>query len=238
MKFMSQVNLYGRKFCQEANADGGDSGGAGEQDNEAGGGQAIPPEIEQQLAAAEKLKAENERLMAKLSEANKHAKNAEKQATEEARRKAEAEGNYQQLFESSEKERDSWMEKYTQLETAVHQKEVNQSALKMAAEIAEGANVEILAEFIAKRLKFAEDGVKVTDESGNLTVSTLDDLKKEFSGSARFASLIKGNQASGGGATGGGSGGGAPTEVSRAEFDRLAPNERMKFVKNGGVVVD
>lgn len=241
MKFRNQAALFGRQYRDEAGAEGGDAGegtGEGAGAGDTGAAPELPPEVQQRLAAAEKLAAENERLQAKINEANKHAKAAERQAAEEARRKAEAEGNYQQLFESSEKERDSWMQKYTDLENTVHQKEVNQTALKIAGELAEGANIEILSEFLAKRLKFAEDGVKVTDESGNLTVSTLDDLKREFSGSARFASLIKGNQASGGGASGGDSGGSTAKEVSRTDFDRMAPAQQMNFIKKGGVVVD
>jgi len=71
-----------------------------------------------------------------------------------------------------------------------------------------------------------------------LTVSTLDDLSKEFSGSARFASLIKGNQSSGGGAAGGSNSGSAAKEMNRADFDGLDPVAKMKFIKDGGITTD
>ena len=70
-------------------------------------------------------------------------------------------------------------------------------AMKLAAEIADGANAELLSEFIGRRLKFHDDGVKVTDNSGNLTVSSLSDLKTEFQNDARYSALLKGNQSSG-----------------------------------------
>lgn len=215
--------------------DGGEGGGGGSGGD---GGQPNPAdEIKAQLEA---IQAENARLQAKLAEANKHAKAAEREREEAARKKAEAEGNYQQLFQSSEKERESLAAQLAEFQGRIANKEVRETALKMAGELADGANIELLAEFITRRLKFTDEGIKVIDDSGNLTVSKLDDLKKEFSGSARYASLIKGRQSSGGGASGGAnSGGGAASEmISRAEFDALDPVARMKFVKRGGKITD
>jgi len=115
---------------------------------------------------------------------------------------------------------------------------VNAAAMKIASSLAEGENVGLLTRFVAERLKYAEDGVKVTDSSGDLTVSSLDDLKKEIAGSARFASLIKGNQSSGGGASGGSTGSGAASEVTRADFEAMNQPTRLKFVRGGGKVTD
>ena len=111
-------------------------------------------------------------------------------------------------------------------------------ALKIASELAEGANIDLLAEFVHRRLKFVENDIKVIDSSGNLTVSSIDDLKREFEGSARFASLIKGRQSSGGGASGGSSGGGASKEISRAEFDALDPVTKARKMREGYKLVN
>ena len=110
--------------------------------------------------------------------------------------------------------------------------------MKLAADLADGANAELLSEFIGRRLKFHEDGVKVTDVNGNLTVSSFDDLKSEFKNDARYSALLKGNQPSGGGASGGSNSGGATKVRSRAEFEALNPAKRMEFVKSGGTITD
>lgn len=237
MKF-SYTRFQARKYLEEA-GEGGEGEGSGEGGE---GGSADMDAIKTQLAeiqaAKEASDAENERLLHKINEANKHKKEAEKTAKEEARKKAEAEGNFEQLFKSSEHERESLQSQLNDMMQANERKEVNTAALKLASEMAEGANVELLSEFISRRLKFADNGIKVTDEAGNLTVSTLDDLKSEFLGSSRYASLIKGNQSSGGGASGGSGGSGAAKEISRADFSKLDPAAKMKFTKDGGKVVD
>ena len=211
-------------------------------DSDVGGTQTQEVDYKAQVEA---LMAEKESMGNKINELlgeSKKAKDARRQAeqlaADEARKKAAAEGNYEQLFQSSEEQRKMLEEQLTGLTSSIHQKEVKNSALKVASELAEGANVELLAEFIERRLKFAEDGVKVTNESGDLTVSTLDDLRKEFAGSARYASLIKGNQASGGGAAGGSNGASGSKVKTRAEFDALNQHERIAFAKSGGKITN
>lgn len=236
MKLMNQARFYGRMYRDEAGEGGGDGeGGDGGSD-----GNAITPEqfaeVQSQL---EKMQAENERLNGKITEANKHNKEAQRKAAEEARKKAEAEGNFEQLFQSSETERASLAQQLEDLQSSNAKKEKDNAALKLAGELAEGANVALLAEFIGRRLKYTDEGIKVTDESGNLTVSTLDALKTEFAGSATYSSLIKGNQSSGGGASGGSNGGSATAEtISRDDFNARDPASRMKFIKDGGKVID
>lgn len=199
----------------------------------------IPDDIKEQLAQFEAIKAENERLNAKIAEANKHAKAAERQAAEEARAKAEAEGNFEQLFQSSEKERQTIQQQLEDLQNNISREKVSNQAMKIASELAEGVNVELLSEFVARRLKVVDNIVKVIDDSGNLTVASIDDLKKEFANSARYSSLIAGNKSSGGGASGGVNSSGATAQtITRAEFNALNPVSRMKHIKSGGKVTD
>ncbi|WP_019518976.1 hypothetical protein [Faucicola boevrei] len=55
---------------------------------------------------------------------------------------------------------------------------------------------------LEKRLTADNGQIKVTDDSGAMTINSLDDLYKEFSTSGKFDSLIVGTRASGTGATG------------------------------------
>jgi len=127
---------------------------------------------------------------------------------------------------------------YEGLQGSIATEKKNNAAMKIATELADGSNAELLAEFLGRRLKFTDEGIKVTDAAGNLTVSSMDDLKKEFAGDARYAALLKGNQSSGGGASGGSNGGGAAKVKNRAEFEALNHTDRTAFVKDGGKIQD
>jgi outer membrane murein-binding lipoprotein Lpp len=226
--------LNGPRFRDETGGDGDGAGGASN-----------TPTVEELQAQLDSMTGERDSLNGKVGEllsetkkAKQERRDADAAANETARKKAEADGNHEQLYKSAMTENEALRTENTSMRHANETKDVSQAALKIAGELAEGENIGLLSEFIGKRLKYAEDGVKVTDDSGNLTVSSLSDLAKEIAGSARFASLIKGNKSSGGGAAGGSSGGGASKEMTRAEFNALDPVAQSKFSKDGGKLVD
>jgi len=242
MLFQNQNRIYGRVFREGEGGTGdkGGSGGEGDKGGDGGGKEPTVKELQEQLAAAtaasESATAENSRLVAKIGEANKRKKEAERAAKEAATSKAKADNNYEELFKSSETERENLQTQLDSMNTSNARKEEKGAAMKIATGLAEGANIELLADFIGRRLKYTDEGIKVTNEAGELTVSTLDDLQKEFLGSAQYASLIKGSKSSGGGASGGPDGSGASKEISRSDFDKLDPASRMKFVKDSGKI--
>ena len=216
-------------------------------ESDAGGGSDAPTveSLSAQLEAAtealrtvEGIKQENDRLNGKIIEANKHKKAAEKQAEDEARKTAEAEGNYKQLFESSEKTNETLRQENEEIRSTGAKKDINNQALKMASNLAEGHNIGILSGLMAKRLKVVDKEVRIVDENGNLTVSTLSDLEDEFRSSAVYASLVKGNQSSGGGATGSDSGSGATATMKRSDWNALGQNKKSKFLRDGGKLED
>lgn len=238
MKFMTQSRFFGRMYREEG-ADGGDGEGAGDGAGEGDAGAGANDAAVEWQAKLDAIQAENDRLQAKINEANKHTKEAERTAKEAARKKAEAEGNYQQLYESSEQERERLHQELESERQTKAQERINTEALRIATSMADGPNAEILADYIAKRLKYADGSIKVTDINGNLTVSTPENLKAEFAGSARYASLLKGNQSSGGGAAGGSSSSSATTQtIRRADFNQLNATDQAKFMKAGGKVTD
>jgi hypothetical protein len=191
------------------------------------------------------LMAENASMKSKMDELLTEAKRAkqakrdiEAESTAERERIAKEQGDYQQLHKSAQEKYESTLTELDSLRQGVANEKKNNTALKLAADLADGSNAEILSEFIGRRLKFHDDGVKVTDANGSLTVSSFEDLKNEFKNDARYAALLKGNQSSGGGASGGSNSGGATKVRSRAEFEALNPVKRMEFVKSGGTITD
>lgn len=233
MKFMNMRYLH--NYMNEADA--GDDAGKG------GGGNEVT--LEQLQSSIADLTSQNESLVnknnellgEKKKETNKR-REAESEAARKAEEKAKADGDHEQLYKSA-------MQKNEQLQTAldgvnsnIAKEKVSNKAMKLATELADGANAELLSTFISKRLKHTDEGLKVTDENGELTVSTMDDLKTIFKNDPRYAALLKGNQSSGGGASGGSNSGGAAKTKTRAEFEALDPTARMKFVRDGGQTID
>lgn len=149
-----------------------------------------------------------------------------KQAEEDVLRKK---GDYEQLLKSAEERNKDWENKWREKEEAQGREKVNTTALRLAGSIAEGDNIELLSEQIAKRLKHTDDGIKVIGRDGQLSVTPVDSLKEEFINDKRYASLITRTKASGGGATGSNSSGAQTKEMKRSDFMALNPTQQMEY---------
>lgn len=172
----------------------------------------------------------------------KKAKAKAREETEIAARaqedKARKNGDFEQLLQSSEKEREVLATQLKDLENRVGTERTRTESMRLAAELADGANAELLSEFIGKRLKYTGDGLKVLDNNGDLTVSSLDDLKREFENNDKFQSLIRGNKSTGGGAAGDGSSASGVAKMERSRFDKMDAVQKMDFIKKGGKLTD
>jgi hypothetical protein len=195
-------------------------------------------DLSQLMAENNAMKAKVEELLTEAKRAKQAKREIEAETQAERERIAREKGDYEQLHKSAQEKYETTLGELDNLRQGIANEKRNNTAMKLAADLADGANAELLSEFIGRRLKFHEDGVKVTDVNGNLTVSSFDDLKSEFKNDARYSALLKGNQSSGGGASGGSNSGGATKVRSRAEFEALNPAKRMEFVKSGGTITD
>ncbi|MDU8420231.1 hypothetical protein RYA60_18400 [Pseudomonas syringae] len=182
----------------------------------------------------EGLKRQNQTLLDEAKAAKQRARDAEQAQQLREQEAAKARGDFEQLFTSSEQALAAERAKLAELTSTIERRDLSSAASKVATVIADGENAEILAEFVQRRLKVVEGQVKVTDAQGNLTIATLEDLAKEFEQTPRYASLVRGTQANGGGATGG-KGGGATktwdqmTGMERVELRRTNPAEHARM---------
>ncbi len=180
------------------------------------------------------LKTNHDKLLTEKKEQQKlalDAANEAKRIRDEASLKS---GDTESLMKSWKEKEDSYkatIETFTMKES---NNAKSKAATNIAMGLAEGANVKLLSTFIIERLKFESGEVRVTDKNGNLTVSSLDDLKKEFANNEDFKSLLVGSKASGSGAAKGKVGGAGTIEMPRAEFDAMNPAARHKFITSGG----
>ena len=192
--------------------------------------QTITPEQYQALQdEVEKLRKHSETLLAekKAEQQKQREAQAEKDALaqEQARKKGD--------FDAIEKQ---YQDKIAKLEAEIVERDkqrdsdlVKSEALKLASSLSDNEhNQAILQMLIEKRLTAENGQVKVVDDLGNATISTIADLKNEISTSGKFDSLITGTKASGVGATGQGTQGTKQasdyTESERIELATTNPN--------------
>jgi len=198
-------------------------------------------DLEQAKAEIEKLNAklnDTTEQLTKLAENNKalvdekraeadKRREAEKKAKEEAENKARETGDSASIIKSLEEKNADLAARLEKSQGKIQeysQKEQKQMITKTAGEIAadiayDKHSEKLLTKLLAERLIFEEDGVKVTNEQGKLTVSTTDELKKEFMETPTYQALIKGTQASGG----------RPTQPSGSPTQNKTNNDDTKI---------
>lgn len=175
-----------------------------------------------------------------LSEKKKAQQKYDEAEAEKAKLKDEKllkDGKYEELYKSAEEQKRIYKEKMEALDNERGRERVRTEALRLASQLADGVNAELLSEFIERRIKYSEDAFRVLDPHGGLTVSTLDDLKREFELSDRYKALLRGSKASGGNASGSGSGSSGNSSgqvVKRHVFETWTAAKKMKFMTDGG----
>ena len=184
------------------------------------------------------LKAKNDELLAEKKAAQRAKDELDAKARVEKERYAQENGQYQELYESQRQEADGLRKKIEEMNQHALRQQVKSEATKLANSLTKDvAKAKLLEEKLSQRLTLMEGEIRVTDDSGQLTVSSIDDLV----GSVKtdFPFLVDGIQATGGGATR--SQGRADVgfrEMSRSEFDGMLQADRAKFLRDGGKIFD
>ena len=183
------------------------------------------------------LKNKVDELLAEKKKVQQEREDARLQAKLEAEQKAAKENDYKQLFESQKQEADTLRSTIEKMNNDIKQQKIGTQAAKLAAQLTKDTQrAQLLQKEISQRLTLVDNELRVTDESGQLTVSSLDDLANSIRTAYPF--LVDGSQASGGGAVKAQGGAEARKEVSRAAFDKMDQRQRSEFVKSGGKIFD
>lgn len=215
---------------EEAGSEGSDDGGfTAEQFKE------LQTENESMKAQNQSMQGKMDELLGETKRAKAASREAKDVATAAAHAKAQKDGDFEQLYKSSQEQANAFKSELESLNSNIASERQGSAAMKIASSLADGPNAEILATFIKGRLRYTDDGMKVLDANGQLTVSSNEELAAEFQNNARYASLLRGNQSSGGSATGGSKSSGAASKtLTRSEFDSQTPMKKMEFIKLGG----
>ena len=195
----------------------------------------VQEKIEAEVAG---LKAKNEELLAEKKRAQQEKEEAYAKARAEEERIAQENGQFKELYEAQKQEASTLRKTIEEMNQAVQQQKVQSEAQRIASTLSKDtARAKLLEKEIGHRLTLVDGEVKVLDESGQLTVSTLDDLTATIKHSYPF--LIDGSQAQGGGAAR--SQGGADVgarEMSRSDWEALDHRAKHDFFQKGGKLVN
>lgn len=169
-------------------------------------------------------------LKSKVEELLGESKSAKQKAREleELQRQAEEEGlkqreEFRTLYEREQKAKAELAEKYEGFAKRIQQKEVESSALSLAAELTRDTKrAELLKEQVSKYARYTEDGVKF--EMGGVEVDR-DKILTHIKDNYPF--LIDGSGATGGGAAG--SNGAGPHTTGKVDGDN---KERAAYYAN------
>jgi hypothetical protein len=180
------------------------------------------------------LKAKNDELLAEKKRVQQEREEAKQQAALEAEKNARNENDYKQLFESQKEESNSLRAKIEEMNSNIVKQKINSEAFKVASSLTKDAKkAQLLQEKISQRLTLVDDELRVTDASGQLTVSNLGELAEAVK--SEYSFLVDGSQANGGGAARAQGGASArQTEISRSEFEALSHAQRKQFFSEGG----
>ena len=195
----------------------------------------VKKQIESEIAG---LKAKNDELLAEKQQRQREIEEANNRAKKEAEEKAKADNDYKQLFEAQKNEAETLRQTIEKMNYEVNQQKVSREASKLASALTKDTGrAKLLEQQISQRLTLVDNEIRVTDESGQLTVSSLEDLTNSIKTNYPF--LVDGSQAQGGGAVRAqGRAEVRQRELSRSEFEDLGHYERQQFFEQGGKLFD
>jgi len=185
------------------------------------------------------LKSKVDELLGEKKRVQREKEEAALMAAQEAEERAAKANDYKQLYESQKQQADSLRSTIEKMNGDIQRQRIGQEAAKIANTLTKDTvRAELLQEKLSQRMTLVDGEIRVTDESGQLTVSSLDDLTNAVK--SRYAVLIDGSQASGGGAVRaqGGAEARSGKAMSRAEFNGLTLRQQSEFMRGGGKLFD
>ena len=184
---------------------------------------------------ATELETENEQLKRAQTELLERlgVESVEQIAELDPKGQAEAARQYEAKLKRIEREMSERDQAYQALE-AKHKGTLQEAAMRKAMADHEWVDGELVASFVQNRLAWDDDDIRYRADDGLLMDLTegLQTLAKEK------PHLLKTTGAGGSGYRASRRDGEQPKQISRTDFDNLAPAARMSFIKGGGSVTE
>ena len=142
------------------------------------------------------LKRKIDELLTEKKSVQQKANEADEQAKAELAAKLKNANDYEQLYNSSESERQKASEELATLKANLQQQQVASQASTVASKLTKDtARAKLLSAQIESRLSLVDGEVRVLDANGNLTVSSVEELTASIK--AEYPFLVDGSQAAG-----------------------------------------
>jgi len=199
----------------------------------------FPDDYETLKETVAKLEKNNQALMKEKVDARKAAESAALEAAKAGGDVEAVEKSWQEKYSKKETETS---EEITGLRSMVNNLTVGATGQSIAAKIAlKPEYADVLMPHVQSRLKMEMiDGKPVTrvlDKSGKLSALNIAELTEELNNDPRFAAIVIGSKAGGGGQAGDGVGSDS-LKMKRSKFDLLSPAESKQFFKKGGQLLE
>lgn len=180
---------------------------------------------EKTLSDLDKVVAKKNELYTETKKAKAAREQAELAAAKAAEEQSKKNGEFEKLWKNVSKENEELARQLKEIKLASRKEKIQVAAMKIATELADGDNAELLSTFVVQNLD------SLADDSGLLGEDVLSAITNEFKNNQKFKVLLRGSKASGGGAPGNMRGAQETTTLTRAEFDKLNPTKQMEIIK-------
>lgn len=184
------------------------------------------------VASFDSVVAKKDQLLKEVKQTKSEREAAKQEAARVAEEKAKKDGDWDKLLANSKEREESLAKELESIKYTNRQERVNNAALRIASNLAEGENVELLSDFIGRNLD------KLADDTGVLSADVLKEVQEDFANNTKYKSLLRGSKATGGGATGNTRSATQASIMKRADFDQLDQYSRGQFFTNGGKLTD
>lgn len=191
------------------------------------------------------VKEENKAVKGRLSEFEKQQAEKLEQARAEALEKLKKEGKVDEIVADIERRNGEtvkqFQERIERLTNNIKTEKRNAIVADLASELATDSGGKAFKRLVSSRIDVDPETGKVTflNDDGGASSLDLAGFKAELLKDDGFAPLLKSGVVTKGGGNANGSngqGGANNPKASRAQFDSMNPAERMKFIKDGGIV--
>lgn len=187
--------------------------------------------VEDNKPSYEELEQRLNSVLSKHNELMDEAKNAKREKTriqqeqqEHEKKLAEKNGEFEKLWKTASQEKEQLMQQLKDIQNSNRQERLNNASMKIATELADGHNAELLSEFVKRNLE------KLAEDDGSVGDNVIEGVISEFKNNEKYSALLRGSKATGGGAPGNMRGQQEKTQLTKEEFSKLDTAKQMEFM--------
>jgi len=175
------------------------------------------PDYDELQKRLDSVLAKHNQLMDETKNAKREKARIEQEQAEKEKELAAKNGEFEKLWKTAAQEKEALLQQLKDIKNGSRQEKLSLASMKIATELADGDNADLLSEFVKKNLE------KLADDDGSLGEDVVKAVASEFKNNPKFKALLRSSKASGGGAPGNTK----PESIGSNAKQDLSPLERM-----------